>query len=259
MTAGSIRLRRSRPFWQGSAPVGHALPNVSGHGPCGFAWVPGKERFHHSKVLGGFGGHAMIVAMSLMVGVGDITESPEQHLQAAQFVCQERIPTGIGHEVVQPAVKLTCFIDVARLWTAGLLDVLTEVVGEGAQHCEIDTPASMASCLTFQGATHLADFTHFAGRHAANHCPTVRQQINDPNARQGNECFADGRMADPEPFSQFLGNEVLPSVETALKNIGQQTLHDRLTALATIAMQGGSWQCHNRHLQAGTQHRIGAA
>ena len=74
---------------------------------------------------------------------------------------------------------------------------------------------------TFEDAAHMADFTHIAGGHSANDRATVRKEIDDADARQFDEGFADRRMADAEARRQFLRAQVLPGAKPALHDIGQ--------------------------------------
>ena len=94
-----------------------------------------------------------------------------------------------------------------------------------------------ADGLAFQDAADLADLADLAGGDAADDRPAVGQQVDDADARQGDQRLADRRVADAEALGQLLGDQVLPGPEPALEDVGQQRLDDRLPAQAMIALQ----------------------
>ena len=66
---------------------------------------PAQQRLDDGQMLAGLGGQAMIVVARFRVVPGRVAEGPEQDLQAAELVDQERVPAPAGDQVVQPAVE----------------------------------------------------------------------------------------------------------------------------------------------------------
>ena len=78
---------------------------MSGHGPAALPGVAGQQRLDDGQVLAGLLGEPAIVVAGLVVLPGDVAEGPEQDLQPAQLLGQERVAARLGDQVVQPAVE----------------------------------------------------------------------------------------------------------------------------------------------------------
>src|SRR5262249_51817598 len=65
----------------------------------------------------------------------------------------------------------------------------------------------------------------------------VRQQVDQADARQGDQGLADRSVTDAEALGQLLRDEVGAGAEPPLEDVADQRLHDGLAALAVVALQ----------------------
>jgi hypothetical protein len=75
------------------------------------------------------------------------------------------------------------------------------------------------------------------GRDPPDNRPPVRQQVNQADAGEGDQRFADRCWTDAEPLRQILGDKMLSGLKSALEHIGQERLNNRLAPHPVMTLQ----------------------
>ena len=107
----------------------------------------------------------------------------------------------------------------------------------GEQLDRVDPAAGRPHGLAFQGASDLADLADLDRGEPPDDRPAIGEQVDHPAPRQRHQRLADRRVAHPEALGQRLGDQVLPGPESAVDDVLQQRLDDRLPSQAMIALQ----------------------
>lgn len=166
---------------------------------------------------------------------GQVAKRPEEDGEPAQFLGEEVVAARGGDQVVELAVDGAGLLD-ELLGRAKRGDVEPPEVGDQrGQPSGVDPPASGPGGGALEEAADLVNLADFPGGDFADDGAAVRDDVDDADAGEGDEGFADRRVADAEAVGQVLGDEVFAGLEAAVEHVGQQRLHDGLAAEAVVA------------------------
>lgn len=201
-----------------------------GHGPGGTASVGGEECLDDGQMFLRFFMQAAVIIARFLALPGDVAERAEEGLEPAEFLSEKGIAARRGDEVVQAVIKGSGPGDEIGTRRRTETTQPAQVVGESMQFGQVDPPAGVAGSGAFEDSADLTDFLDVACADLSDNGAAIRLQVNDADAGQGDERFADRSVADAEALGELLGSQMGARPQASLKDVAQEGLDDGLTS-----------------------------
>jgi hypothetical protein len=167
--------------------------------------------------VGFLGEPAKIIPSPLMLP-GRVAKRPKQNLQAVNFGGQELVAARIDDQVVQTAIDSSGpeyeALPGQRFYGHQPLEVSLQC----PQISQSYSTACQPGRLAFQNLADLANLFYLVGCHLADYGAAVWQQVNNADSSQGDQRFANRRMANGKSLGQFLSYQVFSRAKAAPKH-----------------------------------------
>jgi hypothetical protein len=191
---------------------------VPGHRSGCFLGIASQQGLDNGEVFVGFLGQSAKVISSPLVLPGRIAKRPKQNLQAVDFRGQELVAARIDDQVVQTAIDSSGpeyeALPGQRFYGHQPLEVSLQC----PQISQSYSTACQPGRLAFQNLADLANLFYLVGCHLADYGAAVWQQVNNADSSQGDQRFANRRMANGKSLGQFLSYQVFSRAKAAPKH-----------------------------------------
>ncbi len=205
-------------LWQALTPISRAGLNMPCHRLRGRFDIRVDQGIHDGQVLVRFFGKTIGIVVRQPLFPGSVSKSPEENLQPFQLPGKKSVAARLGNQIMQLTVQPAGLVDKPSPMTFRRFH-LEKRLGQGMQLRQCDSSTSVSDRFAFQRLPDLADLFNIAAGDRPDHAAAIGNKIDDADALQLNERFANRRRTHLHPPREVLNDEPLPRLEPSLEDV----------------------------------------